>query len=90
MKEEYNKAKAEMLKAEEDTQFNYHKKKGIAAEKKEAKMEKDEADRYQKLKDQLVGIFSCQKVRGIVYKEFYFLLKSLIFDSMRHAFLTNT
>lgn len=53
LKEEYDKAKAEMLKAEEDTQFNYHKKKGIAAEKKEAKMEKDEADRYQKLKDQL-------------------------------------
>lgn len=45
-----------MLKAEEDTQFNYHKKKGIAAEKKEAKMEKDEADRYQKLKDQLVRV----------------------------------
>ena len=56
LKEEYDKAKAEMLKAEEDTQFNYHKKKGIAAEKKEAKMEKDEADRYQKLKDELVCI----------------------------------
>lgn len=56
LKEEYDKAKAEMLKAEEDTQFNYHKKKGIAAEKKEAKMEKDEADRYQKLKDQLVRV----------------------------------
>ena len=54
LKEEYDKAKAEMLKAEEDTQFNYHKKKGIAAERKEAKMEKDEADRYQKLKDELV------------------------------------
>jgi structural maintenance of chromosome 1 len=35
-----------MLKAEEDTQFTYHKKKGIAAERKEAKMEKDEADRF--------------------------------------------
>ncbi|KAK2152444.1 hypothetical protein LSH36_328g01029 [Paralvinella palmiformis] len=53
LKEEYDKAKAEMLKAEEDTQFNYHKKRGIAAEKKEAKMEKDEAERYQKLKAQL-------------------------------------
>lgn len=53
LKEEYDNAKAEMLKAEEDTQFNYHKKKGIAAEKKEAKMEKDEAERYQKLKEQL-------------------------------------
>ncbi|KAJ8301830.1 hypothetical protein KUTeg_020817 [Tegillarca granosa] len=53
LKEEYEKAKAEMSKAEEDTQFNYHKKKGIAAERKEAKMEKDEAERYQRLKDQL-------------------------------------
>ena len=55
LKEEYEKAKAEMLKAEEDTQFNYHKKRNMAAEKKEAKMEKDEADRYQKLKQQLVS-----------------------------------
>ncbi|KAL8609913.1 hypothetical protein ACOMHN_016388 [Nucella lapillus] len=54
LKEEYEHAKAEMLKAEEDTQFNYHKKKGIAAEKKEAKMEKDEAERYQRLNQQLV------------------------------------
>ncbi|KAH3819553.1 hypothetical protein DPMN_121292, partial [Dreissena polymorpha] len=53
LKEEYDQAKAEMLKAEEDTQFNYHKKKGIAAEKKEAKMEKDEAERYQKLKQEV-------------------------------------
>ena len=44
-----------MLKAEEDTQFNYHKKKGIAAEKKEAKLEKDEAERYQRLNEQLVS-----------------------------------
>jgi structural maintenance of chromosome 1 len=44
-----------MLKAEEDTQFTYHKKKGIAAERKEAKMEKDEADRFQKLQEQMVG-----------------------------------
>ena len=44
-----------MLKAEEDTQFNYHKKRGIAAERKEAKLEKDEAERYQRLKDQLVS-----------------------------------
>ena len=43
-----------MLKAEEDTQFNYHKKRGIAAERKEAKLEKDEAEKYQKLKNQLV------------------------------------
>ena len=59
LSEEYEKAKAEMLKAEEDTQFNYHKKRGIAAEKKEAKMEKDEAERYQRLKNQLVGGVTC-------------------------------
>nr|KAG5701912.1 hypothetical protein BaRGS_014977 [Batillaria attramentaria] len=54
LKAEYEQAKAEMLKAEEDTQFNYHKKKGIAAERKEAKLEKEEADRYQRLNEQLV------------------------------------
>ncbi|XP_002735243.1 structural maintenance of chromosomes protein 1A-like [Saccoglossus kowalevskii] len=53
LKESYESRKAEMLKAEEDTQFNYHKKKGIAAERKEAKLEKDEAERYQKLKEDL-------------------------------------
>ncbi|XP_055958338.1 structural maintenance of chromosomes protein 1A [Patella vulgata] len=53
LKDEYDRTKAEMLKAEEDTQFNYFKKKGIAAERKEAKMEKDEAERYQRLKEQL-------------------------------------
>ena len=57
MKEEYDKAKAEMLKAEEDTQFNYHKKRGIAAERKEAKLEKDEAEKYQRLKNQLVSLW---------------------------------
>lgn len=57
LKEEYESARTEMLKAEEDTQFNYHKKKGIAAEKKEAKLEKEEAERYQRLNEQLVRFF---------------------------------
>uniref|UniRef100_UPI0035A3D6C0 Structural maintenance of chromosomes protein 1A (SMC1A) n=1 Tax=Homo sapiens TaxID=9606 RepID=UPI0035A3D6C0 len=35
--QEYDKRKKEMVKAEEDTQFNYHRKKNIAAERKEAK-----------------------------------------------------
>merc|ERR1711874_817114 len=52
-KEEYERLRAEMLKAEEDTQFTYQKKKGIAAERKEAKQEKEEAERYQRLKDEL-------------------------------------
>uniref|UniRef100_A0A452UYC2 Structural maintenance of chromosomes 1A n=1 Tax=Ursus maritimus TaxID=29073 RepID=A0A452UYC2_URSMA len=52
--QEYDKRKKEMVKAEEDTQFNYHRKKNIAAERKEAKQEKEEADRYQRLKDEVV------------------------------------
>lgn len=57
-----------MNKAEEDTQFNYHKKKGIAAERKEAKMEKDEAERYQKLKEQIV------RIRGLVNQRYLYTL----------------
>jgi structural maintenance of chromosome 1 len=58
LKEEYDRLKAEMLKAEEDTQFNMAKKRATAAEKKEAKTEKEEAEKYQRLKDQLVSIIS--------------------------------
>ncbi|CAB3989520.1 structural maintenance of chromosomes 1A-like [Paramuricea clavata] len=46
---DYEKRKVEMQQAEEDTTFNYQKKKGIVAERKEAKVEKDEAEKYQKL-----------------------------------------
>ena len=56
MKTEYDKARTEMMEAEENTQLNYQKKRGIAAEKKEAKMEKDEAEKYRRLKVQVVGI----------------------------------
>uniref|UniRef100_A0A671QQA4 Structural maintenance of chromosomes protein 1A-like n=1 Tax=Sinocyclocheilus anshuiensis TaxID=1608454 RepID=A0A671QQA4_9TELE len=52
--QEYDRCKKEMVKAEEDTQFNYHRKKNIAAERKEAKQEKEEAERYQRLKDEVV------------------------------------
>ncbi|XP_050068218.1 structural maintenance of chromosomes protein 1A [Anopheles maculipalpis] len=52
LKEEYNRLKHEMQMAEEETQFTYQKKKGIAAERKEAKLEKQEADRYQSLKQE--------------------------------------
>ena len=54
LKTEYDKARAEMMEAEENTQLNYQKKRGIAAEKKEAKMEKDEAEKYRRLKVQVV------------------------------------
>ncbi|ESN94054.1 hypothetical protein HELRODRAFT_187454 [Helobdella robusta] len=53
LQKEYDVAKTEMQKAEEETQANYHKKRNIAAEKKEAKMEKEEAERYQRLNNQL-------------------------------------
>uniref|UniRef100_A0AAR2JUH6 Structural maintenance of chromosomes protein n=1 Tax=Pygocentrus nattereri TaxID=42514 RepID=A0AAR2JUH6_PYGNA len=52
--QEYDRRKKEMVKAEEDTQFNYHRKKNIAAERKEAKQEKEEAERYQRLKDEVI------------------------------------
>ncbi|CAN7988940.1 unnamed protein product [Ixodes hexagonus] len=52
-KAEYEQLRNEMIKAEEDTQFSYQKKKGIAAEKKEARLEKEEADKYQRLKEDL-------------------------------------
>ncbi|XP_046994754.1 structural maintenance of chromosomes protein 1A isoform X1 [Schistocerca americana] len=53
LKEEYERLRAEMLKAEEETQFTYQKKRGIAAERKEAKLEKEEAEKYQRLKEDL-------------------------------------
>ena len=54
LKDEYDRLKSEMLKAEEETQFTYQKKKGLSAERKEAKLEKEEAEKYQRLKEELV------------------------------------
>lgn len=48
-----------MILAEEETQLTYQKKKGIAAERKEAKHEKMEAERYARLKKEYV-----RRVRG--------------------------
>lgn len=83
LKEEYDKAKAEMNKAEEDTQFNYHKKKGIAAERKEAKMEKDEAERYQKLKEQIV------RIRGLVNQNYLYTLLFILICMDVHVWMYN-
>ncbi|KAL7727802.1 hypothetical protein ACLKA6_019742 [Drosophila palustris] len=52
LKDDYNRLKQEMIVAEEETQFTYQKKKGIAAERKEAKHEKMEAERYTRLQDE--------------------------------------
>ena len=53
LKEDYDLLKAEMMKAEEDTQYALQKKKGITAENNEARLEKDEAEKYQKLRGDL-------------------------------------
>lgn len=45
-----------MTKAEEDTHFNFQKRRGVASEKKEAKQEKDEAERYQAMRDKLAEV----------------------------------
>jgi len=60
--------KAEVMKAEEETNFSYLKKRGVAAERKEAKLEKEEAEKYQKLKDELVNkyIKSNNSFRNII------------------------
>ncbi|XP_014735851.1 PREDICTED: structural maintenance of chromosomes protein 1B [Sturnus vulgaris] len=47
--EDYEQKKKKMQQAEENAQFNYNKKKGVAAERKQAKMEKEEAEHYQML-----------------------------------------
>lgn len=43
-----------MLKTQEEVNFAYQKKKGITAERKEARLEKEEADKYARLKEDLV------------------------------------
>merc|ERR1719346_658429 len=53
LKENYDKFKTEMVAAEEETQHTYQKKKAIGAERKEAKLEKEEAEKYKKLQDDL-------------------------------------
>ena len=53
LKEEYDRYKTEMLAAEEETQHTYQKKKAVGAERKEAKLEKEEAEKYKKLQDDL-------------------------------------
>ncbi|XP_076287137.1 structural maintenance of chromosomes protein 1A-like isoform X3 [Lasioglossum baleicum] len=54
LKAEYERLKTEMLKAEMEMQFFYQRRRGIAAERKELKLEKDEAEKYQRLKKEYV------------------------------------
>merc|ERR1712080_466053 len=53
LKKQYDTLKEEMMQAEENTQFTYQKKKKMNLERKEAKMEKEEAEKYKKLQDNL-------------------------------------
>lgn len=57
--QEYDRRKKEMVKAEEDTQFNYHRKKNIAAERKEAKQEKEEVCSLCSDISRITNILSC-------------------------------
>lgn len=56
LKEQYEACRAEVNRADEEAQFSYQKKKGVAAERKEAKFEKEEAEKYTRLKQELVRI----------------------------------
>ncbi|KAJ1368947.1 SMC [Parelaphostrongylus tenuis] len=53
--QEYDRLKAELQKAEDDAQQNMNKRRGIAQEKREAKLERDEAEKYQHMKDDLAA-----------------------------------
>ncbi|XP_067090421.1 structural maintenance of chromosomes protein 1B [Osmerus mordax] len=53
---EYDKKKEALLKAKEDTQYHFNKKRTAAAEKKQVFLEKIEAQKYQDLVDDLNAI----------------------------------
>merc|ERR1712062_249989 len=52
-KREYDRLQEEMKHAEEITQMSYQKKKTLGLERKEAKLEKEEAEKYKKLQENL-------------------------------------
>jgi hypothetical protein len=53
LKKNYERLKQEVQEAEENTKDTYEKKKALGLERKEAKSEKAEAEKYQKLRDNL-------------------------------------
>jgi structural maintenance of chromosome 1 len=57
-RDEYEQLKSELEKASEESAFNFNKKKGLAAEFKQYKLQKDEAERYEKLCTEKVCHFS--------------------------------
>lgn len=56
LKEEYDRLKIEVAQAEADMQHTYNKKRNITMERKEARLEKEEAEKYQRLKEELVSL----------------------------------
>lgn len=66
-----------MQKAQEEINFAYQKKKGINAERKEARLEKEEADKYARLKDDLVCFLIAKRfVFFNCFPPFYFRMKN--------------
>ena len=69
-KSDYNKAILEKRRCDQQTALEFNKKKGIASERKEAKLRKDEAEKYQKIKEDhksqemiqyLLKLYICEK-----------------------------
>jgi structural maintenance of chromosome 1 len=54
LRDEYEQAKLEKNKAEQDTHANFQKKKGVERQKKEVRLEKEVAQKYAALKTQYV------------------------------------
>lgn len=53
LKDDYERLQTEMIQAEEETNMFYQKKRGVVAERKEAKIEKDEAEKYQRIREEI-------------------------------------
>ncbi|KAI6660208.1 Structural maintenance of chromosomes protein 1A-like [Oopsacas minuta] len=66
---DYEEKRLSMLKTQEETTSTYHKKKAILTEKKDAKAEKDEAEKYQKLNNELVKIQTQEKLFLLYHAE---------------------
>ncbi|XP_021072664.1 structural maintenance of chromosomes protein 1B [Mus pahari] len=64
---EYEAKKKKLQKAEEDAQFHFNRKKNVAAERKHAKIEKDEAERYQNLLEEL----KINKIQLMLFQLYY-------------------
>lgn len=56
-KEEYERCRLDVTRAEEEAQFSYQQKLGLVDEVEQARKEKEEADKYAQLKQELVSPF---------------------------------